>query len=174
MRQKQKALILIFVLIFLLAAVLFWYNFKGSGLPADTIEQIELSEEEAANLDPGVEEIKYEGPLPEGFPEDMPVDKNPLRLIESKKTISRNPPPEDGETLVYSYAVAKPVRDAFVPLLEYAKEEGLSVESSIEEDSASFTGKLGSYYWMTVIVNGYDKKETVVTISITTRPSQKP
>lgn len=59
-------------------------------------------------------EIKYfENSIPKGFPEDMPVDPSPLKILQSYFAVSYNSPPKDAQYSVYSYLTKKDIKESF-------------------------------------------------------------
>jgi len=172
----KKVLILIIALVIILMVFsLVYYYIKMAPFRHLSSDSVVLSE---PPKDDSWKEIKYFDALPEGFPENIPVDSNPLEVLKSYFAISYNPPPKDAQYSVYSYLTRDDAKEAFEKLKNYAVQNGLSIAEEEKDGHYAFYAKdKTSYYNMNVSITSSPESGggiNIVTISILIRPSQKP
>src|SRR3989344_7070441 len=74
-------------------------------------------------------QINFGSKLPEGFPSDMPIDPQPVQVLQSFVSSSQNLPPEPNyDITAYSYITRQDAKKTFDTLMDYAVRDGFGIE----------------------------------------------
>lgn len=168
---SKRNVVLLIVLTTIVAVFLYVTEFKSKPIGWQPDEVVLMDEPPAEVLNPQGQ-INFGNELPKGFPSDMPIDPEPVRVLQSYTASSQNPPPKlNYDQITYSYITRRDAKETFEVLTDYAVLNGFTIESEEKVDRAlSLSASRGDDEKLNITVYD-DNVEVVVTITISKKQS---
>ncbi|MBI2063456.1 MAG: hypothetical protein HYT65_00470 [Candidatus Yanofskybacteria bacterium] len=126
--MSKRNIILLIVLAIIIAVFLYIteFKFKPIGWQPQEVALMDKPPDEV--LSPQGQ-INFGSKLPKGFPFDMPIDSQPVRVLQSSFSSSQNPPPElNYDLTAYSYITRQDAKETFDVFTDYAVRNGFAIE----------------------------------------------